>query len=90
MTETNLIFVVHLLCLVHLPILSIVDSYLHLMYGGLIRMAGFVVAADMAAMASAGPVGAVATPKVVDVGANAPKVVPAQGVLVVLGPHEVE
>jgi len=49
------------------------------MDGDLIRMAGFVVAADMAAMASARPAGVVATPEVVDVGADAPEVVPAQG-----------
>ena len=52
MTETNLIFVVHLLCIVHLVpvlhILSVVDTCLHVMDGDLIRMAGFVVAADMA------------------------------------------
>jgi uncharacterized membrane protein len=82
MAKTNLISVVHLLCLVHLLILSVVDAYLHVMYGDLIRMAGFVVAADMAAVASAGaaaagPVVAIATPKVVDVGADAPKVLPA-------------
>jgi hypothetical protein len=50
------------------------------MYGDLIRMAGFVVAADMAAVASARavaarPAVAVAVPEVVDVGANAPEVV---------------
>ena len=49
------------------------------MDGDLITMAGFVVAADMAAMASARPAGVVATPEVVDVGADAPEVVPAQG-----------
>ena len=95
MTETNLISVVHLLCLVHLPILSVVDACLHVMYGDLIRMAGFVVAADMAVVAGAGatvvvPAVPIAAPKVVDVGADAPVVVPAQGVLVVLGPREVE
>ena len=76
MTETNHISVVHLLCLVHLHILFVVDACLHVMYGDLIRMAGFVVAADMAIVAGAGPAGVVATPKVVDVGANAPEVVP--------------
>jgi len=80
MTETNLISVVHLLCLVHLPILSVVDACLHVMYGDLIRMVGFVVAADMVVVACAGativvPAMAVATPKVVDVGADAPTVV---------------
>ena len=91
MTKTNLISVVHLLCLVHLPILSVVDACLHVMYGDLIRMAGFVVAvvagdgATVAVLAVA-----VAAPEVVDVGADAPVVVPAQGVLVVLGPREVE
>ena len=44
----------------------------------LIRMAEFVGATDMAAVAGAGPAGAVAAPVVVDVGANAPEVVPAQ------------
>jgi len=76
MTETNLISVVHLLCLVHLPILSVVDACLHVMYGDLIRMAGFVGVADMAAMAGARPAGAVAAPKVVDVGVDAPEAVP--------------
>ena len=61
------------------------------MYGDLIRMAGFVVAADMVAMAGARATAivlavAVAAPKVVDVGADAPTVVPVKGVLVVLGP----
>ena len=42
----------------------------------LIRMAEFVGATDMAAVAGAGPAGAVAAPVVVDVGANAPEVVP--------------
>ena len=79
MTETNLISVVHLLCLVHLPILFVVDACLHMMYGELIRMAGFMVAADMAAGAGAGataamPAVAVAAPEVVDVGADAPTV----------------
>jgi hypothetical protein len=82
MTETNLIFVVHLLCLVHLPVLSVVDARLHVMYGDLIRMARFVVAANMAAVAGAGVAVAglavaVAAPEVVDVGADAPEVVPA-------------
>jgi hypothetical protein len=82
MTETNLIFVVHLLCLVHLPVLSVVDARLHVMYDDLIRMAGFVVAANMAAVAGAGVAAArlamaVAAPKVVDVGADEPEVVPA-------------
>ena len=50
------------------------------MYGDLIRMVGFVVAADMVVVACAGativvPAMAVATPKVVDVGADAPTVV---------------
>ena len=36
------------------------------------------------------PAVAVAAPEVVDVGAYTPTVVPTQGVLVVLGPHEVE
>ena len=81
MTETNLISVVHLLCLVHLLILSVVDACLHVMYGDLIRMVGFVVAADMAAGAGAGataavPAVAVAAPEVVDVGADALVVVP--------------
>ena len=81
MTETNLISVVHLLCLVHLPILSIVDACLYVMYGDLIRMARFVVAIDMAAVASAGataamPAVVVVAPEVVDVGADAPAVVP--------------
>ena len=84
MTETNLISVVHLLCLVHLPILSVVDACLHVMYGDLIRMAGFVVATDMAAVAGARATAivlavAVAAPKVVDVGADAPEVMPTQG-----------
>ena len=56
------------------------------MYGDLIRMVGFVLVADMADVASAGLAGGVAAPEVVDVGADAPKVVPAQGVLLVLGP----
>jgi hypothetical protein len=82
MTKTNLIYVVHLLCLVHLPILYVVDAFLHVMYGDLIRMAGFVVAADMADVASAGVAAAglavvVATPEVVDVGADAPEVLPS-------------
>ena len=79
MTETNLISVV-LLCLVHLSILSVVDACLHVMYGDLIRMAGFVVATDMAAVAGARATAivlavAVAAPEVVDVGADAPTVV---------------
>jgi hypothetical protein len=49
------------------------------MDGDLIRMAGFVVATDMAVVAGAGPARAVATLEVVDVGANVPKVVPTQG-----------
>ena len=76
MTKTNLIYVVHLLCLVHLPILSVVDACLHVMYGDLIRMAGFVGATDIAAMASARPAGAVAAPEVMNVGADAPEAVP--------------
>ena len=52
--ETNLISIVHLLCLVHLHILFVVDACLHVMYGDLIRMVGFVVAADTATVASAG------------------------------------
>ena len=56
------------------------------MDGDLIRMAGFVLVADMADVASAGLAGGVAAPEVVDVGADAPEVVPTQGVLVVLGP----
>ena len=84
MTETNHISVVHLLCLVHLHILFVVDACLHVMYGDLIRMVGFVVAADTATVASAGaaaagPAAAVAAPEVVDVGADAPEVMPAQG-----------
>ena len=47
------------------------------MDGDLIRMAGFVVTADMATVAGAGPVGPVAAPKIVDVGADAPEAVPA-------------
>ena len=81
MTETNHISVVHLLCLVHLHMLFVVDAYLHVMYGDLIRMARFVVAIDMAAVASAGataamPAVVVVAPEVVDVGADAPAVVP--------------
>ena len=72
--------VVHLLCLVHLlpvlHILSVVDTCLHVMDADLIRMAEFVGATDMAAVAGAG---AVATPEVVDVGADAHEAVPAQG-----------
>ena len=54
------------------------------MYGDLIRMAGFVVAADMAVVAGAGatvvvPAVPIAAPKVVDVGADAPTVVPVKG-----------
>jgi hypothetical protein len=50
-----------------------------------------VVAADMATVAGAGPTGAVAAPEVVDVGADAPKVVPAQGgCWWCYAPHEVE
>ena len=52
----------------------------------LIRMARFVGAADIAAMAGARPAGAVAAPEVVNVGADAPEAVPVQGGLVVLGP----
>ena len=81
MTKTNLIYVVHLLCLVHLVpvlhILSIVDTCLHVMDGDLITMVGFAVAANMAVVAGARLVGAIAAPEVVDVGADAPKVVPA-------------
>ena len=82
MTETNHISVVHLLCLVHLHMLFVVDAYLHVMYGDLIRMAGFVVATDMAAVAGARATAivlavAVAAPEVVDVGVDAPVVVPA-------------
>jgi hypothetical protein len=52
------------------------------MYGDLIRMAGFVVAANMAAVAGAGVAATglavvVAAPEVVDVEADAPEVVPA-------------
>jgi hypothetical protein len=47
------------------------------MDGALIRMAGFVIAADMAVVASARPAGGVAAPEVVDVEADAPKAVPA-------------
>ncbi|CAD6203983.1 unnamed protein product [Miscanthus lutarioriparius] len=45
------------------------------MDGDLIRMAGFVLVADMADVASAGLAGGVAAPEVVDVGADAPKIV---------------
>ena len=45
----------------------------------LIRMVEFVGATDMAVVASAGPARAIATPVVVDVGADAPKAVPAHG-----------
>ena len=76
MTETNLIYVVHLLCLVHLPILSVVDACLHVMYGDFIRMARFVVATDMVVVAGAGLASHVAALEVVDVGADAPEAVP--------------
>ena len=56
------------------------------MDGDLITMVGFAVAANMAVVAGARLVGAIAAPEVVDVGADAPEVVPTQGVLVVLGP----
>jgi hypothetical protein len=49
------------------------------MDGDLIRMAGFVVAADMAAVVGARPTRAIAALEVVDVGADAPMVVHAQG-----------
>jgi len=76
MTETNLISVVHL------HILFVVDAYLHMMYGDIIRMARFVVAADIATIVGARataivPAVAVAAPEVVDVGVDAPVVVPA-------------
>jgi hypothetical protein len=45
----------------------------------LIRMAGFVGAADMAVVAGARLAGFVAAPEVVDVGPDAPEAVPAQG-----------
>ena len=82
MTETNLISIVYLLYLFHLPILSVVDACLHVMYGDFIRMARFVVAADMAVVAGARatvvvPTLAVVAPEVVDVGADAPVVVSA-------------
>ena len=79
---------------VHL--LSVVDIFLHVIDGDLIRMAGFVVATDMAAVASAGaaaagPAVVVAAPEVVDVGADAPEVMPAQGGAGgARPPHEVE
>ena len=47
------------------------------MDGDLIRMAGFVIAADMAIVAGAGLAGGVAAPEVVDVGPDAPEAVPA-------------
>ena len=47
------------------------------MDGDLIRTAGFMIAADMAVVASAGPAGGIAAPEVVDVGADAPEAVPA-------------
>jgi hypothetical protein len=54
--------------------------------GARIRMAGFMIAADMAVVAGARPAGGVPAPEVVDVEADAPEAVPAQGVLVLLGP----
>jgi hypothetical protein len=49
------------------------------MDGALIRMAGFMIAADMAVVAGARPAGGVPAPEVVDVEADAPEAVPAQG-----------
>ena len=47
----ELLLLIHVLCVVHL--LSVVDTWLHGMDGDLIRMAGFVVATNMAGVAGA-------------------------------------